>query len=122
MGHLAVVERSLMSADLLNLYTRAADWTAEKVAGVTDLSESTPCPEWRVRDLLNHMLDTQRYFAGSARGEDAALPAPPRRPSSRTTRPRTSHVPAQMSWTPTPETVSCGEQVPRWVSRSAISC
>jgi len=25
--------------------------------------------------LLNHMLDTQRYFLGRARGEGAALPA-----------------------------------------------
>jgi uncharacterized protein (TIGR03086 family) len=29
-----------------------------------------------VRDLLNHMLETQRYFAGSARGEDVSPPAP----------------------------------------------
>ena len=65
-----------MQADLLDLYRRASQWTAEKVAGARDLEAATPCPEWRVRDLLNHMLDTQRYFAGAARGEDASLPAP----------------------------------------------
>ena len=65
-----------MHADLLDLYQRASQWTAAKVAGARDLEAATPCPEWRVRDLLNHMLDTQRYFAGTARGEDASLPAP----------------------------------------------
>jgi uncharacterized protein (TIGR03086 family) len=65
-----------MRADLLDLYRQASQWTAEKVAGARDLEAATPCPEWLVRDLLNHMLDTQRYFAGAARGDDAALPAP----------------------------------------------
>jgi uncharacterized protein (TIGR03086 family) len=65
-----------MRSDLFELYRQASRWTAEKVARARDLEAATPCPEWRVRDLLNHMLDTQRYFAGSARGEDASLPAP----------------------------------------------
>ena len=65
-----------MYADLLDLYRQASRWTAEKVAGARDLEAATPCPDWRVRDLMNHMLDTQRYFAGAARGENAALPAP----------------------------------------------
>jgi uncharacterized protein (TIGR03086 family) len=63
-------------ADLLDLYRQASRWTADKVAGARDLDAQTPCPEWRVQDLLNHMLDTQRYFAGAARGEKAAMPAP----------------------------------------------
>jgi uncharacterized protein (TIGR03086 family) len=63
--------------DLLLLYRRASDWTGEKVAGaVNDLDAGTPCDEWNVRALLNHMLDTQRYFAGTARGEDVSLPSP----------------------------------------------
>ena len=65
-----------MPADVLDLYQQARRWTAEKVAGARDLEAATPCTEWRVRDLLNHMLDTQRYFAGAARGEKASLPAP----------------------------------------------
>ena len=65
-----------MPADLLDLYQRASRWTAEKVAAAEDLDAPTPCPEWRVRDLMNHMLDTQRYFAGTARGESVSPPAP----------------------------------------------
>ena len=65
-----------MAADLLQLYRQATHWTAEKVAGADDLDAATPCPEWRVQDLMNHMLDTQRYFAGAARGENVPLPSP----------------------------------------------
>ena len=66
-----------MADDLLALYERASAWTIEKVAGATtDLDAPTPCDEWDVRTLLDHMLDTQRYFLGRARGEDAAPPSP----------------------------------------------
>ena len=65
-----------MSTDLLDLYRQASDWTAEKIAATTDLDAATPCDGWTVRDLLDHMLDTQRYFAASARGEKAAPPSP----------------------------------------------
>jgi uncharacterized protein (TIGR03086 family) len=65
-----------MAADLLDLYRRTGDWASSIVTQATDLSAATPCDEWTVRDLLNHMLDTQRYFAGSARGEDVAPPGP----------------------------------------------
>ena len=63
--------------DLLDLYDRGSDWATSKVAGAaSNLDASTPCDQWDVRTLLNHMLETQRYFAGSARGEDVSLPAP----------------------------------------------
>ena len=65
-----------MATDLLDLYRQASDWTAEKVAGTTDLDAATPCDEWRVRDLLDHMLDTQRYFLGAALGEKQPPPSP----------------------------------------------
>lgn len=66
-----------MEADLLDLYERASTWTASKVAGATEkLDAPTPCDEWDVTTLLNHMLDTQRYFAGTARGEDVSPPSP----------------------------------------------
>jgi uncharacterized protein (TIGR03086 family) len=65
-----------MDLDLMDLYRRASDWSGEKVAGVTDLTAPTPCTEWNMRDLLNHMLVTQRYFAGAATGQDVSPPGP----------------------------------------------
>lgn len=63
--------------DLLEHYGRASEWTLEKVSGAQGkLDEATPCEEWNVRDLLNHMLATQRYFVGAARGEDVSPPGP----------------------------------------------
>jgi uncharacterized protein (TIGR03086 family) len=66
--------------DLLELYGRASEWTLTKVDGAADkMDASTPCEGWDVRTLLNHMLETQHYFAGAGRGEDASPPsaAPP---------------------------------------------
>jgi uncharacterized protein (TIGR03086 family) len=65
--------------DMLELYGRASAWTQSKVEGAADqLDAETPCDGWDVRTLLNHMLQTQQYFVGSARGEDVALtPQPP---------------------------------------------
>jgi uncharacterized protein (TIGR03086 family) len=63
--------------DLLDLYARSSAWANEKVAGAADqLAARTPCEGWDVRTLLDHMLDTERYFASSARGEEASLPTP----------------------------------------------
>lgn len=63
--------------DLLDLYDRASGWALANVASSVDqLDRPTPCEGWDVRTLLNHMLDTQRYFIGAARGEDAAPPSP----------------------------------------------
>jgi uncharacterized protein (TIGR03086 family) len=65
----------MMDLDLLDLYGRASDWTTTKVVGATSqLDEPTICDGWDVRTLLNHMLQTQRYFVGAARGEDVAPP------------------------------------------------
>ena len=66
-----------MSNEMLRLYDRASDWTTSKVTDASrQLDAPTPCDEWDVRALLNHMLDTQRYFLGSARGEDVSPPGP----------------------------------------------
>ena len=65
-----------MPNSLLDLYGRASAWTTEKVSATADLEAPTPCDEWSTRDLLNHMLDTQRYFVGAARGESATPPGP----------------------------------------------
>jgi uncharacterized protein (TIGR03086 family) len=60
--------------DLLDLYSRASAWTLDKATGATDLEARTPCDRWDVRTLMNHMLETQQYFVGSARGEDVSPP------------------------------------------------
>jgi uncharacterized protein (TIGR03086 family) len=66
-----------MDQDPLDLYERASAWTSSKVAGATEsLDAPTPNDQWDVRTLLNHMLETQRYFVGAARGEDVSPPAP----------------------------------------------
>jgi uncharacterized protein (TIGR03086 family) len=63
--------------DQLDLYGRASEWTLSRVRGsLAKMNNETPCGDWDVRCLLNHMLDTQRYFTGAARGEDAAPPSP----------------------------------------------
>jgi uncharacterized protein (TIGR03086 family) len=64
-----------MTKDLLDLYSRASEWTLDKVEGATaKLGSDTPCDEWDVRELMNHMLETQQYFVGSARGQSASPP------------------------------------------------
>ena len=64
-----------MDLDLLDLYGRASEWTSTKVVGATSwLDDPTTCDGWDVRTLMNHMLQTQRYFVGAARGEDVAPP------------------------------------------------
>jgi uncharacterized protein (TIGR03086 family) len=64
------------STDLLDLYRSASEWTLDKIEGASGkLDASTPCDDWNVRQLLNHMLQTQHYFVGSARGENVSPPS-----------------------------------------------
>jgi uncharacterized protein (TIGR03086 family) len=63
--------------DLLDLFERGTDWTASKIpAAAGKLDDGTPCEQWNVRNLLDHMVDSQQYFAATARGEEASLPNP----------------------------------------------
>jgi uncharacterized protein (TIGR03086 family) len=67
-----------MELDLLDLYGRASEWTGKRVRGaLSSLDNPTTCDAWTVRALLNHMLETQRYFVGSAQGRDVALSQDP---------------------------------------------
>jgi uncharacterized protein (TIGR03086 family) len=66
-----------MEPDFLDLYEGASTWTASRVAGATGMLDApTPCDDWDVATLMNHMLDTQRYFADAARGNSASPPSP----------------------------------------------
>jgi uncharacterized protein (TIGR03086 family) len=67
-----------MTEDLLDDYARASDWTLTLVAGAADrLDAPTPCDDWDVRTLMNHMLQTQQTFVQRARGEDVAFSPEP---------------------------------------------
>ena len=64
--------------DLMKLYEQASDWTVGKIktaAEKVDATDKTPCDEWSLRQLLDHMLETQRYFISSGKGEDAKPPS-----------------------------------------------
>src|SRR5689334_18689193 len=61
--------------DFLDLYAGASTWTVAKAAdAATHLDAPTPCEGWDVRTLMNHMLQTQQYFVGAARGQQGAPP------------------------------------------------
>jgi uncharacterized protein (TIGR03086 family) len=63
--------------DLLDLYERGSEWTGSKIPDAADKLESTtPCEDWNVRALLNHLVETQQYFLKTGRGEEAAFPSP----------------------------------------------
>ncbi|HYZ91019.1 MAG TPA: TIGR03086 family metal-binding protein [Actinomycetota bacterium] len=64
--------------DLLDLFERGSAWTSEKVAGAKDnLEAQTPCKSWKVRDVVNHLIQGNEFFQASARGEQAPLDDPP---------------------------------------------
>jgi uncharacterized protein (TIGR03086 family) len=65
--------------DVMTLYQRASAWTADKFAGASNqLDAPTPCEDWNVRTLMNHIVQTQQFFAGKAQGKDVSLtPDPP---------------------------------------------
>ncbi|HYZ90967.1 MAG TPA: TIGR03086 family metal-binding protein [Actinomycetota bacterium] len=64
--------------DLLDLFDRATAWTATKVAGAQgQLDADTPCREWSVRTLMDHLLWGQRMFASGPSGGTIAPPSGP---------------------------------------------
>lgn len=66
----------MTTTDPLALYEQASEWTLGKVVGAkAKLDASTPCDKWSVRELMNHMLETQQYFVGSAKGENVSPPS-----------------------------------------------
>ena len=61
--------------DTIRLLEQAQDWTAGKIANVRneDLRKSTPCAEWNVGALLDHMLADMETFNRVAQGESLDL-------------------------------------------------
>ena len=57
--------------DVLDHIGRAVDQTGGIVATVKpdQFGQPSPCEEWNVQELLNHMLGGMRMFAAAARGE-----------------------------------------------------
>jgi uncharacterized protein (TIGR03086 family) len=63
--------------DLTDLFERSTEWTASKIpASLDQLEAPTPCEEWDVRALLNHLVDSQRYFTEAVDDPKATLPHP----------------------------------------------
>ncbi len=62
--------------DFIDLYERGSAWTATKVKGAAEkLDAPTPCEKWKVRDVVNHLLDGSRYFQDAVQGKESPPPA-----------------------------------------------
>jgi len=64
-----------VDVDLVDQFERSTQWCGSKIPAATSkLDDKTPCDQWDVRMLLDHMIDTQNFFAARARGEEPAFP------------------------------------------------
>lgn len=56
----------IVEPDVLDSYVRTLDWLEPRVAAISEaeLRNPTPCSEWNVEALLNHLLWTMTSFAG----------------------------------------------------------
>ena len=64
--------------DPIELFDRGSAWTKEKIEGAQDrLDAQSPCEDWSVRSVINHLIDGQQgYFQRAALGEEATPPSP----------------------------------------------
>ncbi len=65
--------------DFKEMYDKASEWTAGVFGGVqTDQYDApTPCPEWNVKEMMNHIIGGGHMFAAAAQGADMSNPGDP---------------------------------------------
>ena len=63
----------------VGLFERASQHAQAVMTKVTtaQLSAPTPCSEWKVRDLLNHVIGGGHMFTAGLRGQGMGAGAPP---------------------------------------------
>lgn len=66
--------------ELDELLERTMGVMGRVIAGVppAQLSAPTPCTEWDVRAVMNHVIGGNHFFAATAAGEEPPMPAEPR--------------------------------------------
>jgi uncharacterized protein (TIGR03086 family) len=70
-----------MDLNLVGLFDRATGWTMTKIGAADGQRQvATPCDEWNVGRLLDHLLDGQALFTAGAAGATISPPSgdPPR--------------------------------------------
>lgn len=65
-------------SEILDRYRSIATTFGARIAGVTagQWDAATPCSEWTVRDLVTHVVNTNRRILANATGEAAVEPDP----------------------------------------------
>jgi uncharacterized protein (TIGR03086 family) len=66
--------------ELDQLLERATEMNTRLIAGIRpdQYTNATPCGEWQVRDILDHIIGGNHFFAKAAAGEPVEAPAEPR--------------------------------------------
>src|SRR5947207_1587679 len=74
-GAQPVRKDTALDNDLIGLFDQATTWTASKIPAADSQRDApTPCDEWNVARLLDHLLHGQAIFAAGAAG---AVVGPP---------------------------------------------
>jgi uncharacterized protein (TIGR03086 family) len=71
-------------SDLLDRYCRLADGFTARVEAVPEgaWDNSSPCDEWKARDIVGHVAGLSKHFVAVVNGEEPPAPAPMEDPVS----------------------------------------